>query len=975
MAIKTLSEKPKITDTVLFELQTTDSDGNLIDPYKVDRVIIYFLSRDFQGQNFHQDNDEVEIDENNLIDTSTYFSAAESTKVFGTDDFPAWLSTDTENAQMELVDTGSFELLWNPEFANEGDYIICWTWTPLLAGDQMSSYTQFILYGDTRATTSIPTHFTPPEKYETLLDRYMPEMLKLSLGEQDQTPDVINRLNKSIADGFTTLENLANQIVDLIDANAVNEKTLPYLAGMFDLVLRSDDTTLWRRQIKRAVPLFKRKGTERGLEEALAQAGIQMTRIQQLWQVISPSTWQEAFVVSDETSFELAKLALLPVEAANFEVYLRPDGDDDYIELTTDYVDFTNTGGITTMTWIGDSLSVSPIELMEGDIVRVIYKIAEPDSQAVEDYIRSLPLADQRDERDITYPIKNWNVRLIDPADTMFDVLCPTRNPFLPLLIYGKIRTEFAYSENLYNKEEYNGSLRDSLNPCDIDRNFLDPCSCCVSSYFSIDVEVENLSDDRVSETTSIITEYTPFHALIHTINFAASVNEFVPPQIEQIEMLLQFDGNEYITFGQDVFTRYRNQGSLDAYAIRRDALADAITVTAANGTGKNDAITLYSPGVRFDRTILGINENFNLLEILTGPDTGEYKVGNPSRLTVDILQGVPDTIGFPLDKSEFLFRLSNRLFSNPVTSVTPDDLYIFSDDESDFRLSGIQPGWMIEVTAPALVVGTYTVVNSYPDDTVAISGWPTTTDVTGITYQLKTDLSVDVGEVSTSGAVAVTRRALVVASSDIRTDFGLIEGDYALIAGTQYRILEFVNPDEFYIEDYTSGALGITACKIFRRLLDNAIGFLDYRGHTLVAPANHEAGLGISNGANELGPLLENNKFKENFLVKIGDNHYQIAEIDKTILTLVGPAQDWGIAGSPVSYSIIQLQKDSPVVIDGTEFFNWDRRNREIIEIETETVTPMALKVAAMNSPKGIIDTQLQQETISIEIEWKKHD
>ena len=144
----------------------------------------------------------------------------------------------------------------------EGDYFICWTWTPLIAGSTLTQHYKFSLSGNTETTTSIPTHYTDPKKYTTLLERYTPEVFKFSLADSDVTTDVIDRTNKTIAMGFNVLENLTNQLVDLHDPNALNEFLLPYLSNYFGLKLRTDDPTRWRGQIKRAVPLYKKKGTK-----------------------------------------------------------------------------------------------------------------------------------------------------------------------------------------------------------------------------------------------------------------------------------------------------------------------------------------------------------------------------------------------------------------------------------------------------------------------------------------------------------------------------------------------------------------------------------------------------------------------------------------------------------------------------------------------------------------------------------------
>ena len=53
MALKKINEEPKVTDTILFELTTPDATGCYVqNPYKVDRLTIYYVERDFLGENF-----------------------------------------------------------------------------------------------------------------------------------------------------------------------------------------------------------------------------------------------------------------------------------------------------------------------------------------------------------------------------------------------------------------------------------------------------------------------------------------------------------------------------------------------------------------------------------------------------------------------------------------------------------------------------------------------------------------------------------------------------------------------------------------------------------------------------------------------------------------------------------------------------------------------------------------------------------
>ena len=971
---KTLDESPKTSDTILLEISTTDSDGNLVDPYKVNQIIIYYLAREFNREKTIALEDEIELPDSEIIDLTTYYNKAQVAKVFGNADDPLWLSTDPDASVATKVDTGQFKVTWVPEFAREGDYILCWLWTPLMAGDTLKNSLNFHLDADTSVTTTLPDHRTDPAKYPTLLERYLPEYLKLQLGDGDLTPTVVETMNQAIADGFVILEDMTNSSADLLDANAIHERLLLYLSNLFNLKLRSNDVTLWRRQTKRAVPMFKKKGTLSGLSEALEQAGISFNGLTQYWQVVSPYTWQEAFTVTDDqTEFELAKT---PYYTTDFDLYLRPNGSDTYTTLTAhSYAEITyDTDDVLyILKWIGDT-APTPIELADGDIVRVIYQVAPIDDITVENYIRSLPLSDQRDEAEITYPLKNWNVHLIEETDTMFDVICPTRHPMQPDVVWGQLRTEFPFSENIYNMEEYNGSLRDSTDPCDMDKAFLDECSCGISSKISVDVEIEELSDVRLEEAAEIIDEYKPFHAVLHALSYEGAINEVMVPQQEEVEILVQFTPEDVMTNGQDVFSRTIKHGLLDYAAVRRNVLALAGTPVSGTGMGTNDTIVLYSPGVRFDVTISGLDTTNNLLEILSGPDIGEYKVTNPGKNAVDIVQGFPDTIGWPLNTSGFPFRLSNELFSGSIVSIDEDNVFAFTDENTDFRFSDVEPGWKIEVTAPAGVIGTYTILDSFPDDSLSLSSWGDLQDRTGITYQLQTDTGTPVGDPSSTGQIHVGRRAKVNGGTDFRTRYGVEVGDYLLVGGVQYPIREFIDDENFYITDgWTFGSVGVTAANVYRRLLDNAVGYLDVRGMTLdTSPTDYETTLSISNGTNALGPLLENSQFKENFLVLIDGKYHQIVEIDADEVTLSGPTKSWGLAGTAVSFDIVQFTKQS-VTIHGDTLSFVDRRNNDRVEIENETRTPMSVIAHFLNHKSDEnVEVQSQQEGVTIEIDWK---
>ena len=203
-----------------------------------------------------------------------------------------------------------------------------------------------------------------------------------------------------------------------------------------------------------------------------------------------------------------------------------------------------------------------------------------------EDYIRSLPLADQRDPRDQIYPLVNWNVRVIEEDDAFFDSVIPHRHPFYDDVIYGHVRTEFPYSENIYNMEEYNGSIRESTNPCHIDRDFIDNCSACRSSMFNIDIEISNLSNIRVTEAIEIIKDYAPFHAVLHTVNFSGGMSDYVQPPIETISCLIRYLQNDTVVVGQYSFNRAMES---DNVVTRSDLAEMNAVVTNLPGTFYNE--------------------------------------------------------------------------------------------------------------------------------------------------------------------------------------------------------------------------------------------------------------------------------------------------------------------------------------------------------------------------------------------------
>lgn len=988
MPLVRFDDTPTTTDTVLLEIKTTDESGAAADPYKVNNVVVYFLDRGIASSPSYYEFTEVDAD--GEMDFS--FSNAVPVKVYGNDGEPAWLSSDTSGAALKHITSdaddnpqvGVFQAEWNPEFNREGEYFVCWTWTPVIGGSSVSSFTRFFLNADTKSTSILPQHATVAGKYETLMERYLPSMFKEYISDGDVTPDVLNRFNNSVAASFTDLENKANQILGLQDANALHEALLPYLSNLFNWKLKTGDPNLWRRQIKQAVPLYKQKGTYKALKEAMAESGIALNKITKYWQVASKSTWQEAFRVEydNQDAFTLAKVPLA-YDAANFELKLMPATSGVYTNLDHTYVSFTVMDGVGYMDWIG------AFQLNKDDILKVVYKVAPVLDQSVEDYIRSLPLADNRSEavmrdNNICYPKKNWNVRLIAEDDVMLPVVCPTRHPFHVPVVFGKVRTEFPYSENIYNMEEYNGSKRESTDPCDIDRDFLDSCPCCLSSKISVDVELNNLSNDRMVECQDILREFLPFHAVVHSVNFDGAVEEFMLPPVEEIQTYIVNDYADHVINGQMVLNRTIQPWTAN---MKREMLATANNLVTDNtGKGYNLAYSLYYPAEAFDHYTMGLDMTNNQLEILSGLNAGLYSLGNPNGHTMDFDD--PDAVPNPLDKTQFPFRLSNmvydgsgNIYQDNLTTFT-DVSVVFSKYNMTLAKDAVTP-WQITVTAGPNA-GSYDIYDILPDGSLVLTGWPGAATVGSLSYRLDDDHGVE-QDSGTTGKLTVRKRGRFETTDNLLQEYLIQPGFYLSYLGTQYKILSFLDDSRCYLDGYNGGTVvGTSSVKIFKRIIDNGIGYIRPRGMKLTTVNNYYDDLQVSD-------QLEDNQHVENFIVLIGTDYYQIGDWSdipngdgRYEIVLNGqPFLEWGTDGTTgVTFSIIQFLKTSPVTVTktfpevvSTTLDRVDRRGNEVILSTTDTSGGMSASMAAalLNAANSgqPMDLISQGENISIQIEY----
>jgi len=850
----------------------------------------------------------------------------------------------------------------------------------------------------------------------------------------------------------------------------LHEFLIPYLSNLFGLKLKTSDPTRWRGQIKRAVPLYKKKGTKNGLAEALDHGGVTLHKISQLWQITSSYTWQESFVYTGNNEFILNKVAL-PIDPLNFELWFRPvvhEGiqnheNNEWIQLDQIYISLTTTEGVSNLTWVGEEVLVNPIPLLKNDEIRILYTYNEiPDNTAqnIEDYIRTLPLMDKRDERGQTYPPKNWNVRVISEDDPMFQIIIPNRNPFHECLVYGKIRTEFPYSENIYHMEEYNASLRDSKNPCDIDKNFLDPCSACVSSSYNLDLEVEDICDDKIQEVKEIIEENSPFHAVLHTLNLTGGFNEFIEPPSENLEMLTTYSGSDFVIAGNAQPYFHRIMKDVEHKGILRDRLADSTLVYNSLGVAYNDEITLFCPSTVLSS--VGVDSSGNSFVDIKAPSpltAGEYNVVSSNEHTVAFVVPAgepitdcsssepapyPSCISNPssyeccppypqyddvprnsifycshLSNCSFTFDLNNVVdpINGTLCNLYQDNIYKIKDAGEDFSSLGIKTqkdvdqgnadvAWTINLLLYSL--NDYTILDITSDGSILIAhdfSLPSSS-VSDSPYSIKKNgvpIVLSNNSTFSNASIKVQNRGRVeVLSSNclpVSSLFAKRRPCYQKINSNEYLVSSVVDGanDQYYIDGYSNGDVAGLTVNMREKLVKDQIGYLSFKGTKLRLSGDLESSLGIQNGDNYVGgDPLDNNLFKENFIIFIDNVMYWINEINgnypagDTTISLSGPGQYWRtlvFGGTSVNVEIYKYDKlgatiegqnfDMPEhtfekidrngmpVIDITELYN--NNNISVInlannEIETKNVS----------EGDGITDFVGQKEEVTFKIDYK---
>jgi hypothetical protein len=351
-----------------------------------------------------------------------------------------------------------------------------------------------------------------------------------------------------------------------------------------------------------------------------------------------------------------------------------------------------------------------------------------------------------------------------------------------------------------------------------------------------------------------------------------------------------------------------------------------------------------------------------------------------------------------------FTFNICNTSVLDGISlcTVEKDHLYILGDNTQNFGELGVQSEFDVEqgtslaswkVLISAYDAVPYDILDILPDGRLIVlnhGGTLPSNTTTGVNYTITDGLN---SIVASTGNLEVQHRARVTALNPAVTPISNVintDNFYFSVNDVEYLITGFVpgTDDQFYISNYTDPDLGSsTNLIIYKRLITEKIGYFTHRGLKLEVAGDLETSLGIQNGANSIVVVddgIENNKFKENFIVVINDQSYYIVDIDGnepagyTTITLSGPDNYWqtmDAGGTAVNFNIYHYEKEG-ATIEGQQydlpehtFPTLDRSGLPVIDrIDQDgIVTGLSLP----NSGNSTNDFIKQEENISFNIEY----
>jgi hypothetical protein len=488
--------------------------------------------------------------------------------------------------------------------------------------------------------------------------------------------------------------------------------------------------------------------------------------------------------------------------------------------------------------------------------------------------------------------------------------------------------------------DEYNGSLRDSTNPCDIDKNFVEPCRGTISSYFDLDIEIKNISNFRILECIDIVNEFTSFHSIMSHMNFQSNLEDFFMPPEETIEISLRFAGTEYMISGsaQTDFFRAMNDSVL------RNKLANELAYTSGTTTFYNKYIYLFSAETNF--TSLGISENKSktFLEILapSAVPAGVYQVSDPQN---SLLRIESTSFPEPINTSNFGYRLSNISLADTGWTVSQSNQYVIEDPTQNFSLFDIKSNWDVSngyVSSPWKIkfnlTGNIFNIDNIENGKIYIqyaANIPTSQSI-NVSYSILDSLNNIVFN-SLKGVYTIDLIGLVTVNPALGiTDISQYLGNNSYFwndaNSTQYKFLDLYPTikTSFYIKGWNGGT-SIISGKLLNRILDNKTGNLTYYGMKVKKQGS------FPTFDNPSTAIIDNQNFKENYLLFANGTTYFFSSdtVDSDGCYEIGGSlsdfKTFAASGTNLTYEIKRYTKNN-YNFSGTELYDISRSGQEIV-------------------------------------------
>jgi hypothetical protein len=339
------------------------------------------------------------------------------------------------------------------------------------------------------------------------------------------------------------------------------------------------------------------------------------------------------------------------------------------------------------------------------------------------------------------------------------------------------------------------------------------------------------------------------------------------------------------------------------------------------------------------------------------------------------------------------------------LCNIAQDNLFKLVDLNQNFGLLGVKSTFDVnqgtsinawEVLIPAYSATAYTIKDVKSDGSLLLSdnGSLPSNNLSNISYSLIYNTNTIIS--SNTGELNVVKRGRVTALSSsvlpIRNIIGL-DNNFQKLNLEEFPVIGFVEgtTDQYYIGNYQDGLgnnrgdINNTNLRINKKVAEKQVGYLQYRGLKLEITGNLESSLGIQNGANSLVVIddgVENNEFRENFIVFIESNSYFIDQIDgdnpsgKTTITLAGNPQWWktlSMGGTSVNINIKKYIKKGATIngqqfdLPSHEFSVLDRSGQPVINRVDQDGTVVGLSLPEENQINEFVQ---QNEGITFSIE-----